>query len=247
IRHGYMLTGVIINVTLLGVMIAQCYIYYTTYKRDRAWIKLFAAFLFLADVANSVVIYAYIYRVLVLGFGDFENLFVADWVFAAGPATTTIIGLSVQLFFAWRIRILTQQWWRVSWILVGVVCATSVTSAVAGLVTSWNVSRYPRFDQFQKTRNVVSTWLASSAACDALITASLVTALKTHKTGSRRSDFIVDRIIRLTVQTGMITMIVAVIDMILFLVSLTCSRHLVFLYTLSKLYTNSLLSSLNAR
>jgi hypothetical protein len=45
---------------------------------------------------------------------------------------------------------------------------------------------------------VVTIWLASSATCDALITAILVIALKTHKTGSKRSDLVIDRIIQCT-------------------------------------------------
>lgn len=32
-RHGYMLIGLMFNVILLGVMVTQLYIYYTTYKR----------------------------------------------------------------------------------------------------------------------------------------------------------------------------------------------------------------------
>ena len=36
-----MLTGLVLNVTLLGVMITQLYIYYTTYKRDKIWMKVF--------------------------------------------------------------------------------------------------------------------------------------------------------------------------------------------------------------
>jgi hypothetical protein len=33
-RHGYMLIGLMLNVVLLGVMVTQLYIYYTTYKRS---------------------------------------------------------------------------------------------------------------------------------------------------------------------------------------------------------------------
>lgn len=245
-QHGYMLTGLVINFMLLGLMVAQLYIYYTTYKKDRVWIKVFVAFLFIMDVANSAVIYVYLYRVLVKGFGDVTGLFTTDWVFGAGPATTAIIGLFVQHFFAWRVRILTQKW-KVSWVLVGLVSATSVGSAVAGLICSWEVtSRYTRFEQFHEIRHVVIVWLVSSAFCDGLITASLVIALRKQKTGFKRSDLMIDRIIRLAMQTGLVTVVVAVVDMIAFLASLS-GLHLVFNYSLSKLYTNSLLSSLNSR
>jgi hypothetical protein len=42
-RHGYMLTGLILNVTLLGIMITQLYLYYTTYRRFVAEMSRFSS------------------------------------------------------------------------------------------------------------------------------------------------------------------------------------------------------------
>ncbi|KAH6909958.1 hypothetical protein BKA70DRAFT_1275576 [Coprinopsis sp. MPI-PUGE-AT-0042] len=246
LQHGYMFIGLILNVVLLGVMITQLYIYYTTYKRDRIWMKTFVAYLFLADVTNSIVIFAYLYRVLIVQFGDFERLFEADWVFASGPATTAVIGTSVQLFFAWRVRILTQQW-RISWVLVGLVTTTALVSGLFGILSSWNVSRHPNLFRFQEFSEIVTTWIVSSAVCDAMITGILVVALRRQKNGFKRSDLIIDRIIRLIMQTGLLTMVAAALDVITFLTVKTTGLHLVFNYCLSKLYTNSLLSTLNSR
>ncbi|KAH6874255.1 hypothetical protein BKA70DRAFT_1350839 [Coprinopsis sp. MPI-PUGE-AT-0042] len=242
LQHGYMFIGLILNVVLLGVMITQLYIYYTTYKRS-------VAYLFLADVTNSIVIFAYLYRVLIVQFGDFERLFEADWVFAS------VIGTSVQLFFAWRVRILTQQW-RISWVLVGLVTTTALVSGLFGILSSWNVSRHPNLFRFQEFSEIVTTWIVSSAVCDAMITGILVVALRRQKNGFKRSDLIIDRIIRLIMQTGLLTMVAAALDVITFLtvkatvhtlIIRTTVRHLVFNYCLSKLYTNSLLSTLNSR
>ncbi|KAL0056952.1 hypothetical protein AAF712_016431, partial [Marasmius tenuissimus] len=49
-----------------------------------------------------------------------------------------------------------------------------------------------------------------------------------------------------TIQTGALTSICAIIDLILFLVNPT-ALHLIFNFTLAKLYTNALMSSLNSR
>ncbi|KAJ7270637.1 hypothetical protein B0H12DRAFT_970855, partial [Mycena haematopus] len=70
-----------------------------------------------------------------------------------------------------------------------------------------------------------------------------------HRTGCNATDTKVDRIIRLTIQTGMITSICSVIDLGLFLgdVSGLFVVHLLFNLPLAKLYSNSLMSSLNAR
>ncbi|KAH6912761.1 hypothetical protein BKA70DRAFT_774347 [Coprinopsis sp. MPI-PUGE-AT-0042] len=245
IQHGYMLTGLILNVGLLGVMVTQLYLYYTTYRRDRLWIKVFVAYLFLADIINSVFIYVYVYQALIVHFGDFDRLFYANWVFASIPATTAIIGTSVQLFFAWRVRILTRKW-RVSWAFVSLVCGTALACGAAGLVTAWEVSRHSHFNEFRDARRIVSSWLALSAVCDALITITLVGALRKQKTGLKRSDLMIDRVIKVVLQTGLLTMVVAVIDTILFCVA-PSGIHFILDHTLSKLYTNSLLSSLNLR
>ncbi|CAA7266019.1 unnamed protein product [Cyclocybe aegerita] len=49
-----------------------------------------------------------------------------------------------------------------------------------------------------------------------------------------------------TIQTGLLTMIVASLDLLFFLIDPT-GTHLLFNFSLSKLYSNSLMSSLNSR
>ncbi|KAH6906843.1 hypothetical protein BKA70DRAFT_1493717 [Coprinopsis sp. MPI-PUGE-AT-0042] len=244
--HGYILTGFIFNILLLGIMITQVYIYYTTYKRDKVWIKVFVGYLFIADILNTAFCYADLYKVLIVQFGDFDKLFTVDWVFATEPATTAIIGTSVQLFFAWRTRILTQRWEHISMVLVGLITLTALTSGVAGIMTAWEVGRHPHFSEFQTFYPTVTTWLVATTVCDALITGVLVIALQKQKTGFKRTDRIIDRIIKLTMHTGLLTMVVAVLDLIVYLKS-PSGLHLLFNYPLSKLYTNSMMSSLNSR
>ncbi|KAK0221029.1 hypothetical protein EDD85DRAFT_1028567 [Armillaria nabsnona] len=97
--------------------------------------------------------------------------------------------------------------------------------------------------------DVVTIWLASDCLCDIVITFLLVRHLhdrRGQKTGFKRSDDLVDKIIRITVQTGLITSLCALVDLITYL-SLPTGIHLIFNLPLSKLYTNSLMSSLNSR
>ncbi|KAH6917756.1 hypothetical protein BKA70DRAFT_1415805 [Coprinopsis sp. MPI-PUGE-AT-0042] len=244
--HGYSLTGLMINVLLLGIMVTQLYTYYTTYKKDAVWIKVFVGYLFIADIVNTALCYASVYTTLIQHFGDFDKLFTADWIFATEPATTAIIASSVQLFFAWRVHVLTQKWKHVSPVLVGLVTLTSLTSGVAGITTAWEICRYPNFDGARKHGATVCTWLAATAVCDALITIVLVIALRKQKTGFKRTDLVVDRIIKLTVHTGLLTMVVAILDLVFFLIS-PSGLHLLFGFPLSKLYTTSVMSSLNFR
>jgi len=241
VAHGFMFIGLMINILLFGIMIAQVYVYHTSYKKDSWGLKCFVSYLFIADLVNAIFCFVYLYRTLIINFGNLEVLGVADWIFATEPALTAIIASSVQLFFAWRIRLLTKNW-----ALVALVVVTALTSGICGILTAFEVGRTPDFVDFRNFKGVVATWLASTVVCDAFITFILVHTLRKRKTGFQRSDMMVDRIIRITVQTGLITMIIAVFDLAFYL-AVPSGLHLLFSFPLSKLYTNSLMSSLNSR
>ncbi|KAJ7754467.1 hypothetical protein B0H16DRAFT_1832343 [Mycena metata] len=201
--------------------------------------------------------------------GDVPLLSQATWVFATDPIMTAAIASLVQLFFAKRIHVLTGKLW-----LTMIVVACALTGIAGGLATSVEVLLEPYFKDFIHFKNVVIVWLAAECAADLLITtilgaqsslhdlpvrtilvrsnefplifAARLTPVSSHKTGMEDSDVLIDRIIRLTVQTGLATALCAAIDLILFLTD-PIGLHLIFNIPLCKLYTNSLLSSLNAR
>lgn len=90
-------------------------------------------------------------------------------------------------------------------------------------------------------------WLTSSVLCDVLITVSLCFYLSSHRSGvNKRTDDLVTRVIRITVQTGLMTSLWAILDLIIYRVQ-NNSMHLIFNFPLAKIYTNSLMSTLNAR
>jgi len=152
-----------------------------------------------------------------------------------------VLGGFVQGFFAWRVKVLTGKL-----ILVSLILFFSASAFLMGIATSIAVHIVPHFAEFQRFKVVVIIWLGSSALADLLITVTLVTYLKRHKTGFTTTDGHVDRIIRLTMQTGLVTAIFALVDLLAYVLD-PSGIHLIFNLMLSKLYTNSLLSSLNAR
>ncbi|KAH8104738.1 hypothetical protein BXZ70DRAFT_1048586 [Cristinia sonorae] len=239
--YGPIFIGVFFNIVLYGIMITQTFLYFTVYKRDKTWMKLFVLLLFVCDTLNSAFDIAFLYIPLVVRYGDLSALTRASWVFATDPAMTAIIALLVQLFFAWRVYVLTNSIWAVSFISL-----FSVGQWCGGIGTAIAVGIVPEFTQFQNFKVIVVIWLACSAVADTAITIALVWHLRRHKTGFAPTDDAVNRIIRLTVQTGLITALCAIIDLVLFLAS-PSGLHLIFNLPLSKLYTNSLMSSLNSR
>ncbi|KAF8158413.1 hypothetical protein B0H34DRAFT_655941, partial [Crassisporium funariophilum] len=237
---GPMLIGFTFNVLLLGILMTQLYLYYTHYKRDKLWIKLFVAAIFVANIVNTVFDLIYLYRVLIINFGE-HNTYIPDCHLTQSMLQVLIV-LAVQSFFAWRTFALTKKWyWPV------LIIAIAIASAVGGILTPVEFVKRPTFATVIQTKGPIILWLASGVVCDILITGVLVWYLHQHKTGFPRSDMIVDRIIRLTVQTGMLTSTLATVDMIVFLADWMYFRHLIFNFPLAKLYSNSLMSSLNSR
>ncbi|KAJ2936301.1 hypothetical protein H1R20_g794, partial [Candolleomyces eurysporus] len=230
IAHGPILIGFTLNASLYGIMITQVYIYFTAYKYDRPFLKFLVVFLLVADTANTVFDFLYLYNVLILHFGDFALLEKADWLFATDPALTGIIATVVQLFFAWRVRVLTKNWF-----LVSIVVVLAISGAVGAIVTAFEVGKTPNFVDFRKFK-VRSHPNALDSTCFLPVETGrghlvagfgksgryldhnyLGLILRRYKTGFKNSDLIVDRIIRVTVQTGLITALVAILDLIFYL------------------------------
>ncbi|KAK7471924.1 hypothetical protein VKT23_000026 [Stygiomarasmius scandens] len=243
VAHGPMLIGTILTVLLYGISVTQTYLYWNTYQhKDRWFIKYFVILIFLADTAQTIFMIMYIYISLVKHFGETAYLETAStWLFSTEPALSGMIGGMVQAFYAWRVKVLTGSW---PLTLIILFCATA--SFLMGIATAIGCNIVKVFVEFQKFQVVVIIWLVCASVADIIITATLVFHLRRHRTGFRNTDSQVDRIIRLTIQTGLLTSVWAVIDMLVFLLNPT-GLHLIFNCPLAKLYTNSLLSSLNSR
>ncbi|KAF9442480.1 hypothetical protein P691DRAFT_714374 [Macrolepiota fuliginosa MF-IS2] len=238
---GPALIGTLFNVFLFGTLVVQAYIYFTTYKKDPTWIKALIVALLSTDTFNTICDTIGIYEYLIKHFGDSVYMGIDNWALTTDPPLTGIIAMTVQLFFAWRIYVLTR-----SWIMTFIVIALSITGAVASFIFTHRAVVTPEFGRFQEFNTVVAVWLGSSAAADIVITCILVWYLQSHRTGFKGSDPMIDRIIRVTMQTGLLTSMTAIINIVLFMIYPT-GTHMMINIPLCKLYSNSLLSSLNAR
>ncbi|THH15902.1 hypothetical protein EW146_g4647 [Bondarzewia mesenterica] len=232
-----MLIGTFFNLILFGVSSTQIYLYAVNYKEDPVWKRSYIWVLYIVNTANTILEVVFIYDRLINHFGDYNAQGLANW----GPALTGIIGMMVQLFFGWRIKILTNNMWTFISIatLAVLECLAAVTTSIIMLCVSDVLIT-------NHIHSAVIVWLISTAVVDMLITVILVSFLRNHRTGSPPTDDVLNKIIRLTVQTGLITTICAITDLVLYM-CFSAAYHVIFNYPLSKLYLISLLSSLNSR
>ncbi|KAI0363659.1 hypothetical protein BV20DRAFT_1057869 [Pilatotrama ljubarskyi] len=85
--------------------------------------------------------------------------------------------------------------------------------------------------------------LSTSVACELMISTSLAYYLYTRRTGLRRSKDIVNRLIALTITTGMLTTVFDVIDLIAYTTAHDNLYVMFFNFLLAKLYANALLTA----
>ncbi|KAK6977620.1 hypothetical protein R3P38DRAFT_519337 [Favolaschia claudopus] len=239
---GPFLIGLILSTATYGVMAVQMFQYYQKYRNDNSRIRYFILYLFLANTANLVFEIAIVYEPLIVRYGTQRASIVSPLLLPGDAVSVVAISTPVQMFTAWRIRVITG-----SIVLPLIISFLSVASFAGGLGVTIFVSIRNEFHQFQSFSSVIIVWLVASAVCDVLITIVLTYSLTTRKTGFSAVDGQINRIIRLTVQTGAITAVAALADLILFLVFPTTSLNFIPDFPLSKLYTISLLSTLNAR
>ncbi|KAI6102644.1 hypothetical protein EDD16DRAFT_1525512 [Pisolithus croceorrhizus] len=170
----------------------------------------------------------YIYNVLVINFGMSSCLALATrraFCVAAGHWQLGLVSVAVQHFFAWRVHLANL--------------AGSLGAAVSLAIN-------PSIFLVPDLQIEVTIWLVGAVLADTIIAAALVWHLGRHKHLYPALTSTINRILRMTVQTGLVTTIVAIINLVCYL-SNSMGAYAVFSMILSKLYTNCMLSTLNAR
>ncbi|KAH7335837.1 hypothetical protein B0J17DRAFT_668007 [Rhizoctonia solani] len=238
---GPILLGTIVNIWLYGIMVTQTAMYYVTFPKDHRWIKMLVAYMFFIDTLNSIFDIGLVWKYTITLFGDFQGILVSSWWFNLEPLITVMISSSTQGFFAWRIAKLTGHAWM-GW----AIALSAFIQFAAGLASTIGTFIVRDFVRFQELRAAVITWLGLSALTDIVITCILSWHLHTHRTGFPKTDDVITRLVRLTVQTGLITTVWATTDLVTYL-CWSHNLHLFFQLPLCKLYTNSLMSTLNSR
>ncbi|KAF7325183.1 hypothetical protein MKEN_00562400 [Mycena kentingensis (nom. inval.)] len=238
-RRRPMLIGVFLSTIFYGVMSVQMFVYYQTYKRDIPWIRYFVLYLFPAESAGLFFQLGIVYEPLILRYGQPRALIFSPLLLPGDAISIVLVSTPIQIFTAWRIRVITG-----SRILLAFLSLFAVVSFAGGLGVTVFAATRNQYRQFQSFSGVVAMWLASSAVCDILIAGILTYSLTRRKTGFTAVDGQINRIIRLTVQTGAIT---ALADLVLFLSFPTTTLQFIPDFPLSKFYSICLVSTLNAR
>ncbi|KAI0667714.1 hypothetical protein C8Q78DRAFT_318671 [Trametes maxima] len=243
---GAMLVSTIIAATLYGVTVLQSLYYYEKFPEDSWMMKVTVAILWILDTITIILDTHAVFHFLVTNFNNPSALLDQVWSMKAEiPFTFTAVFI-VQIFFVVRIYQLRPYAWYIPaaigtiavagyGLLIGIVVEVSKMDSLAG-------------EQSAKVNNpLIANW-ALGLVVDVAITVVLCWYLWSEKVYVRhKTHRVINRIIIFSVNRGAIA---ATAQLMSFLTRFIWPHNLVWLAfhnMLSKVYTNSMLATLNSR
>ncbi|RDB19944.1 hypothetical protein Hypma_013123 [Hypsizygus marmoreus] len=235
------LYGMMLGLPLYGVALAQAAFYYRTFPGDHKYWKILVGVLIALD---SMHIFS-----LTEGVHDWFLVQRLTTVLPRGALvasfTTYIIETVVQCAYALRVWALSN---KNRW-LTGFVVAFACIQLAGGMGVSHGLAVAVSIDDVHsktaKTYGAVQ--LVASVICDVAISAAMVFLLNKNRNGIKRTESIIDRLIIYSVNVGLVTSVIAILNLVFWQATPQNFNFVIFHYIISKLYINSFLVTLNSR
>ncbi|PBK58811.1 hypothetical protein ARMSODRAFT_856043, partial [Armillaria solidipes] len=229
---------------LFGTLSVQLYLYYLAFPKDRQFTKYLVYGIYVVEFVQTMLVTHDAFVEFGYGFGDIEALTDMHFDWLTVPIMSAAAACVGQVFYAYRIFILSRS--RI--VPIFVICV-SLTSSVAAIITgvySFQAGNITKLNN-RKTSIAVGIWCGASALCDIVIAICMTHYLTRHNTSFRQTRMLVTKLIRLTIETGSVTAVVALLNLILFF----AFPHQTFYGTpaliMPKLYANTVYMVLNSR
>ncbi|KAJ7640753.1 hypothetical protein DFH06DRAFT_621401 [Mycena polygramma] len=239
---GPLLVGILFNTYLYGLVTSQYLDYWNHQFNDALWIKITVILLLLVDTAHSIIGIYELWHLCVSNFTNPSILLVVDFTIPFTAIAMSTSGVITQIFLGHRVFQLTQS--KPLAIVLGVL---STGGFVSGCIAGVKSGIIKKGADFGEIIPIVTCWLTLLTSVDLLITGILIYVLSRSKTGFRRTDTIINRLIRGAIQTGLFASMFALADLFSFIFAPNTSFYAMFAFPIGRIYTTTLLNTLNAR
>ncbi|KAF7313514.1 hypothetical protein HMN09_00507300 [Mycena chlorophos] len=262
---GSSFVGVVVAATLYGVSCVQTWFYFSRYGASDVWyIKTLVCVCLAFDTIHQALISHTVYFYAITNYNNPEALERLVWsillevLFNVGPCSTAalplliisvaqgLIGLLVQGF-------LTMRVWRLS---NRNICLTVVAGALVLAEFGCSVGEFPftiqsmqlkTWQDLGQLKPLSMTVNVLGAASDFVIAMILVYYLRRSRTGFKKSDTMIRKLIVFSVTTGLLVGVCAIASLVSILLWGQTLIYVAFYFSLGRLEFNTLLATLNAR
>ncbi|KAF9569423.1 hypothetical protein CPC08DRAFT_182786 [Agrocybe pediades] len=241
--YGAAYIGVIAAGILYGVSSVQTWYYFNKYGKDVWYIKSLVAAVWTFETIHQILITHTVYYYIVTNYDNPSSLGGIIWSVLLEVLFNGLIGLLVQGFLTLRVWRLSGKNVSLTTIVFALVLACFGCS-VAFTAQSLKLKTWAELAQLKGLSMAVNLL---GATTDVVIAAALCLFLHRSRTGFKKSDTMIRKLIAFTVSTGFFTSICAIASLISILASGDTLIYVAFYFSLGRLYSNSVLATLNAR
>ncbi|KAK0241101.1 hypothetical protein EDD85DRAFT_389460 [Armillaria nabsnona] len=241
---GPLIVGYLLHWGLFGTLSVQLYLYYLAFLKDRQFLKYVVYGIYIVEFAQTILVSHDAFAIFGYGFGDIEALTNIHFNWLVVPIMGVITASVGQGFYAYRIYILSR-----SRIVPAFVICVSLISFVAAIITGvymFQASDITKLNH-QKTSISLGISAAGYALCDIVIAICMTYNLMRHNTGFPQTRILITKLIRLIIETGSLTAVVALAVLILFFAFPHQTFYVTPVLVISKLYANTIYMVLNSR
>jgi len=224
----------------------QFYVYIYNFPADSRYLKLLVYSVVFIETLQTALSGADLYYWFATGFGNMNHL-TSPYASAFDvPIIGSIVSLSIQFFFAYRLWVLSNKrnWW-----LSGLICVVSSVDASFAFAGGVYTHVHGHFASGRWLKILAMTWLIGNSVSDMLIVSGMLYHLVKLKKRdhSNFSGHALVNIVRLTVETNIVTTTVGIVAAFMVVLHSDKNWYVCPTAVLGKLYSNTLLASLNNR
>ncbi|GBE81317.1 hypothetical protein BKA93DRAFT_822805 [Sparassis latifolia] len=231
-----------LNAMLYGLCFLQFLHYYSMGKRDSLPNQAMVCWTFAVDTTHTAASVWMLWYYLVQNFANAPVIGTLPWPYLSLPIFIILASLPIQQFFAWRIKQLSG-----SWIVFFALSILSLVSSGVGFANSAVAFTTPSVQDFNSQAHLVDIWLTLSMVCDGFLAGLLFYYLQKSRTGFKRTDSIITRIIHSCVESTALNSIFCMADLIVFNLYTESNYNLLVAMPMGRVYTITLLGMLNSR
>ncbi|KAF7369535.1 hypothetical protein MVEN_00283400 [Mycena venus] len=240
---GPWLVGGCLDLFLQGILATQLVNYFTWYKDDKLSMRVIVAILGVMNVLKTIHSFAIVWIQSIVYFGDLNGAILLNyttWWQSGNPLIVAICGFYVQMYFCYRLWVISKKWY-----IVALVTTVFVFAFLSMVVATYFIT-VPNIPQIS---NWFAAHLSSVFAGDILMSSTTAYFLIKSKHDVLPPDRLINSLVRLTFQTAAPAAICALFNLAFSQKNPGGSGIIstAFNLMLPKLYAISMMYTLNAR
>jgi len=240
---GAVMVGWGVSSLIFGMLCIQVWTYYQRYPNDSTSYKLLVLLIWVLEAVHQAFIGHIAWFYIIDNFGSLLVLLEPPvWTLSVQTLLGAFVSLVVKICFGMRVWKFSRGNFVVTGLIMGMSLAQFATAVVFTIRTfGLNMA------QADQISTLGTTALSIGAATDLFTAASLSYFLHKMRTGYKKSDTLINRLILYSVNTGLVTSVFSAAVLVSYNLMPANLVFIAFYFILCKLYANSCLATLNTR